>query len=108
MGTGPWISPVAGYTCWFTPPEPVVRASPPMCRCTLGTLRSTVMGLPFRDVKTDYLFVRHLTSKVKCVPNARMNVKELFDLTGKIAVVTGGAGGIGEVYAEALCEVGAS
>lgn len=37
-----------------------------------------------------------------------MDVKELFDLTGKVAVVTGGAGGIGEVYAEALCDVGAS
>ena len=42
------------------------------------------------------------------MPNARMDVKELFDLTGKVAVVTGGAGGIGEVYAEALCDVGAS
>lgn len=40
--------------------------------------------------------------------NARMDVKELFDLTDKVAVVTGGAGGIGEVYAAALCEVGAS
>lgn len=37
-----------------------------------------------------------------------MDVKQLFDLTGKVAVVTGGAGGIGEVYAQALCEVGAS
>jgi NAD(P)-dependent dehydrogenase (short-subunit alcohol dehydrogenase family) len=37
-----------------------------------------------------------------------MDVNNLFDLTGKVAVVTGGAGGIGEVYAEALCGVGAS
>lgn len=37
-----------------------------------------------------------------------MDVQGLFDLTGKVAVVTGGAGGIGEVYAAALCEVGAS
>ncbi|RUP06062.1 MAG: SDR family oxidoreductase [Mycobacterium sp.] len=37
-----------------------------------------------------------------------MDVTQLFDLTGKVAVVTGGAGGIGEVYAEALCAVGAA
>jgi NAD(P)-dependent dehydrogenase (short-subunit alcohol dehydrogenase family) len=37
-----------------------------------------------------------------------MGVKELFDLSGKVAIVTGGAGDIGAVYAEALCEVGAS
>lgn len=37
-----------------------------------------------------------------------MDVKELFDLSSKVAVVTGGAGDIGAVYAEALCEVGAS
>jgi len=33
---------------------------------------------------------------------------DLFDLTGKVAVVTGGAGGIGVVYADALCEAGAA
>jgi len=37
-----------------------------------------------------------------------MDVKEIFDLTGKVAVVTGGAGDIGAAYAEALCAVGAS
>ena len=35
-------------------------------------------------------------------------VADLFDLTGKVAVITGGAGGIGVVYAEALAEAGAA
>jgi NAD(P)-dependent dehydrogenase (short-subunit alcohol dehydrogenase family) len=35
-------------------------------------------------------------------------VADLFDLSGKVAVITGGAGGIGAVYAEALCDAGAS
>jgi NAD(P)-dependent dehydrogenase (short-subunit alcohol dehydrogenase family) len=37
-----------------------------------------------------------------------MTAAELFDLSGKAAVITGGAGGIGVVYAKALCEAGAS
>ena len=32
----------------------------------------------------------------------------LFDLTGKVAVITGGAGGIGVIYADALCRAGAA
>ena len=40
--------------------------------------------------------------------NMSKNVKELFDLTGRSAIVTGGSRGIGREMAEALAEAGAN
>ena len=37
-----------------------------------------------------------------------MRSADLFDLSGKVAIITGGTGGIGVVFAEALCTAGAS
>jgi len=37
-----------------------------------------------------------------------MNVKQLFDLSGRVAIVTGGAAGLGLQMAEALAEMGAN
>ncbi|MGH9682823.1 MAG: SDR family NAD(P)-dependent oxidoreductase, partial [Candidatus Acidiferrales bacterium] len=36
-----------------------------------------------------------------------MNVKQLFDLTGRVAIVTGGSVGLGRQMAEGLAEMGA-
>ena len=36
-----------------------------------------------------------------------MSLKQLFDLTGKVAVITGGSRGLGLQMAEALGELGA-
>lgn len=37
-----------------------------------------------------------------------MNVKELFDLSGRVAIITGGSTGLGRQMAEALAETGAN
>ncbi|HLM81230.1 MAG TPA: SDR family NAD(P)-dependent oxidoreductase, partial [Terriglobales bacterium] len=37
-----------------------------------------------------------------------MNVKQLFDLTGRVAIVSGGSMGLGRQMAEGLAEMGAN
>src|SRR6478735_6129527 len=80
-----------------------------MCRCTAGTVRSNAsMGSLLMSSSHLTSCLSHLTS-----PHFRglvnpMSAANLFDLTGKVAIITGGAGGIGVVYADALAEAGAS
>jgi NAD(P)-dependent dehydrogenase (short-subunit alcohol dehydrogenase family) len=38
----------------------------------------------------------------------RVNVKQLFDLTGRVAIVSGGSIGLGRQMAEGLAEMGAN
>jgi gluconate 5-dehydrogenase len=40
-------------------------------------------------------------------PNASRNVKQLFDLTGRVALITGGSIGLGRQMAEGMAEMGA-
>ena len=37
-----------------------------------------------------------------------MNIKELFDLSGRVAIITGGGTGLGRQMAEGFAEMGAS
>src|SRR5271169_7016602 len=41
-------------------------------------------------------------------PSPRKSVKELLDLTGRVAIITGGSIGLGRQMAEGLAEMGAS
>src|SRR3984885_7442657 len=48
------------------------------------------------------------TTQNSTVQNSTGNVKQLFDLTGRIAIITGGSIGLGRQMAEGLAEMGAS
>ena len=61
--------------------------------------------MPLAAVDLDYKLLDLSRSAWFCQVVA---VADLFDLSGKVAVITGGAGGIGAVYAAALCDAGAS
>jgi NAD(P)-dependent dehydrogenase (short-subunit alcohol dehydrogenase family) len=49
-----------------------------------------------------------LNDTASTVQDSTVNVKQLFDLTGRIAVVTGGSIGLGRQMAEGLAEMGAN
>src|SRR5579862_4667541 len=49
-----------------------------------------------------------LRATVDKVQDSAVNVKQLFDLTGRVAIVTGGSIGLGRQMAEGLAEMGAN
>src|SRR5580692_1779210 len=48
------------------------------------------------------------TTQNSTVQNSTGNAKQLFDLTGRIAIITGGSIGLGRQMAEGLAEMGAN
>ena len=111
-GTGPCTSPVAGIHVLVHAPSARSCVARPRCAgaprercdrspCTLPSRSADRLEPLDLDNKSLDL----TPSSWSCQP---MTAAELFDLSGKVAVITGGAGGIGVVYAEALCEAGAS
>jgi NAD(P)-dependent dehydrogenase (short-subunit alcohol dehydrogenase family) len=48
-----------------------------------------------------------LKETARVTQNSTVNVKQLFDLTGRVAIVTGGSIGLGRQMAEGLAEMGA-
>ena len=51
--------------------------------------------------------LRKAQSALESVPHA-MNVRQLLDLTGRVAIITGGSIGLGRQMAEGLAEMGAN
>src|SRR6201997_4638625 len=49
-----------------------------------------------------------LTEAASITQDSTVNVKQLFDLTGRVAIVTGGSIGLGRQMAEGLAEMGAN
>src|SRR5580692_3342189 len=50
----------------------------------------------------------HVKEAASATRDSTVNVKQLFDLTGRVAIVTGGSIGLGRQMAEGLAEMGAS